>query len=249
MFDNEYAKEISKGENKMADGGLDPNLLLAQMGNKSEKDFDNPLMYLIWLYAFRWLNGNGGLDGNGGAAQLELSGIQAVVNSIAQSINDGKFTTQEIQNDLRNIANGLTQGFAGLNTQIVTLINGIESKISECCCNLRQEVQAVGGAVKENAYIIKDAIKDSVIASDKNFCDLTHMLDKQFCNLAQQNSADTRAIIDVIRSEGSATREQARCYHDQAIQNELCTYKTKANNAEIIGQLENFIVKHYTPTT
>ncbi len=118
----------------------------------------------------------------------------------------------------------------------------------------------VGCAVKENAYIIKDAIKDSVIASDKNFCLLGHALQDDFCklnyNLQQQfcdvnanNTSNTRQIIDVIRAEGLLTREQARSYHDEAIMNELNTYKTKANNAELLSQMENFVIAHYKPTT
>lgn len=221
-------------------------------------------MYLIWLYAFRWLGGFGfdGYNQQVPNAEInsQLSNIRSLAQSVAQSINDGKFTQQQIQDDLRQIQSALCQGFGGLNAQILQVTNGIENEISSCCCELKSKMDQVGCAVKENAYIIKDAIKDSVIASDKNFCLLGHALQDDFCklnyNLQQQfcdvnanNTSNTRQIIDVIRAEGLLTREQARSYHDEAIMNELNTYKTKANNAELLSQMENFVIAHYKPTT
>lgn len=248
--------------------GIDPNLLLAKMDNRGEfaNGFNNPLMYLIWLYAFRWLGGFGfGLNGENqqipnAAFAEQLSNIRSLTQSIAQSINDGKFTQQQIQDDLRTIQSALCQGFGGLNTEILRMTNAIENQISECCCEVKGRIDAVGTAVKENAYIIKDAVKDSIIASDKNFCALGHALQDDFCklnyNLAQQfcdvnanATANTRALMDVIRAEGIATREQCRGYRDEAVMNELNTYKTKANNAELLSQMEKFIVAHYTPNT
>ena len=218
-------------------------------------------MYLIWLYAFRWLGGFGadGQSVNSAAQDAELSNIRSLVQSVAQSVNDGKFTQQQIQDDLRTIQSALCQGFSGLNTEILRMTNSIENEISSCCCELKGRIAEVGCAVKENAYIIKDAIKDSVIASDKNFCALGHALQDDFCKLnynlqkefsalTASNEANTRQLADIIRAEGIATREQARNYHDEAIMNELNTYKTKANNAELLAQVENFVTKHYTPT-
>lgn len=243
--------------------GLDPNLLLARMNYNNDgftNGFNNPLMYLIWLYAFRWLGGFGAENGVNDAAQdAELSNIRSLVQSVAQSVNDGKFTQQQIQDDLRTIQSALCQGFSGLNTEILRMTNSIENEISACCCELKSKIVEVGGAVKENAYIIKDAIKDSVIASDKNFCALGHALQDDFCklnfhlqkefgDLAAANAANTRQLADIIRAEGIATREQARNYHDEAIMNELNTYKTKANNAELLSQVERFVIAHYTPT-
>lgn len=247
--------------------GIDPNLLLAKLDNQNDgycNGFNNPLMYLIWLYAFRWLGGFG-FDGNNqqvpnAEMSSQLSNIRSLAQSVAQSINDGKFTQQQIQDDLRTIQSTLCQGFSGLNTEILRMTNSIENEISSCCCELKGRIDAVGTAVKENAYIIKDAVKDSIIASDKNFCTLGHALQDDFCklnyNLAQNfcdvnanATANTRALMDVIRAEGIATREQCRNYHDEAVMNELNTYKTKANNAELLGQMEKFIVAHYRPNT
>lgn len=210
-------------------------------------------MYLIWLYAFRWLGGFGfGVDGqavNNAAQDNQLANIRSLAQSVAQSINDGKFTQQQIQDDLRQIQSSLCLGFNGLNTEILRMTNSIQNEISNCCCELKSRMDAVGTAVKENSYIIKDAVKDSVIASDKNFCNLGHSLQQQFCDLNANNVTNTRQIIDVIRAEGIATREQCRSYHDEAIVNELNTYKTKANNAELLAQMENFVIAHYKPTT
>lgn len=221
-------------------------------------------MYLIWLYAFRWLGGFGfGVDGNAvnnAAQDNQLANIRSLAQSVAQSVNDGKFTQQQIQDDLRQIQSALCQGFGGLNTQILSVTNSIQSEIASCCCALQNKMDQVGCAVKENAYIIKDAIKDSTIANDKNFCLLGHALQDDFCklnyNLAQQfcelnsnNATNTRQLADIIRAEGIATREQVRSYRDEAVMNELNTYKTKANNAELLAEMEKFVIAHYKPTT
>lgn len=118
-------------------------------------------MYLIWLYAFRWLGGFGfdGYNQQVPNAEInsQLSNIRSLAQSVAQSINDGKFTQQQIQDDLRQIQSALCQGFGGLNSQILQVTNGIENEISSCCCELKSKMDQVGCAVKENAYIIKDA--------------------------------------------------------------------------------------------
>lgn len=86
-------------------------------------------------------------------------------------------------------------------------------------------------------------------ALQDDFCKLNYNLSQQFCDVNVNAAANTRALMDVIRAEGIATREQCRGYRDEAVMNELNTYKTKANNAELLAQMEKFVIAHYKPTT
>ena len=186
-------------------------------GNYNNNGFGNGWEGLIGLALVASLFGGwgggfgfGGGRGNG-LAGGDLFGWQlgrlATTNDVASG-----FSTSEIMSDLNSIIlgqaqmqNWINQGFAGLNTQLLTGFHGVDNAIctlgyqnqtgfnalsrelAECCCNTRQ------------------AIADVKYANEKQTCDIITAI-----NAGNQRLVDiyTNDKIEALRAENVALKGQ-----------------------------------------
>ena len=186
-------------------------------GNYNNNGFGNGWEGLIGLALVASLFGGwgggfgfGGGRGNG-LAGGDLFGWQlgrlATTNDVASG-----FSTSEIMSDLNSIIlgqaqmqNWINQGFAGLNTQLLTGFHGVDNAIctlgyqnqtgfnalsrelAECCCNTRQ------------------AIADVKYANEKQTCDIINAI-----NVGNQRLVDiyTNDKIEALRAENVALKGQ-----------------------------------------
>lgn len=186
-------------------------------GNYNNNGFGNGWEGLIGLALVASLFGGwgGGFGfGNGrnnGFTGGDLYGWQLGKLATTNDVASG-FSTAEIMSDLNSIIlgqaqmqNWINQGFAGLNTQLLTSFHGVDNAIctlgyqnqtgfnalsrelAECCCNTRQ------------------AIADVKYANEKQTCDIINAI-----NVGNQRLVDiyTNDKIEALRAENVALKGQ-----------------------------------------
>lgn len=186
-------------------------------GNYNNNGFGNGWEGLIGLALVASLFGGwgGGFGfGNGrnnGFTGGDLYGWQLGKLATTNDVASG-FSTAEIMSDLNSIIlgqaqmqNWINQGFAGLNTQLLTGFHGVDNavctlgyqnqtgfnalsrELAECCCNTRQ------------------AIADVKYANEKQTCDIINAV-----NAGNQRLVDiyTNDKIEALRAENVALKGQ-----------------------------------------
>ena len=171
--------------------------------------WDNPFVYLVWMWAFSAFGGGfggfGGAGANGALTRAEMY--------------DG-FTMNNIERQIQGVQNGLCSGFYDLNTTALQGFNGVNSAIAEnrfatqnCCCETNRNIDAVR---YENAKNTCDIVtnnnmntRDIIDSQNAGFQRIIDFMtnDKienlrtelQSAQLALQNNAQTQTLISELR--------------------------------------------------
>lgn len=154
------------------DGNMSPaDIMALTNGNENNAMWSNPFVYLIWIWALRMF-GNG--FGNDAAAQ----------NALTRADLFEGFNNQGVNNKLNDMATGLCNSFATVNSNLCQGFGGVNS-------NLNQGVNSINANIAENRY-----------AQGQCCCELK----KEISELAAENYRNTCDITTAIHSEGEATR-------------------------------------------
>lgn len=189
--------------------------------------WNNPFMYLVWLYMMRWMNG--GDWGNGGDCSKALeASTQRQIQTLSDQINDNHTTdllmaaiqgsTSALQDaatrigcDITAVASavqGVRSDIASVGSQlgfsserIINAVNqgdcGVIQALKDCCCETQKSILTNN---YENRIAISDAtasLKDTV-----NFVGL--QVEKGFSNSNYETQAQTCALQNTIRDAGTA---------------------------------------------
>lgn len=198
----------------------DPAMVAALTNDRRDDMWDNPFVYLVWLWAFSAFGG-GGFGGFGNAANGALTRAE---------MYDG-FTMNNIERQIQGVQNGLCDGFYAMNTtnlqgfngvsrDLCTGFNSVNNAITEsrfaaqnCCCETNRNIDAVR---YENAKNTCDIItsgnmntRDIIEAQNAGFQRVIDFMtnDKienlrtelQSAQLALQNNAQTQTLINELR--------------------------------------------------
>ena len=145
----------------LMNGGLNGN----QMWN-------NPMMYLVWMWMMRWMNGNGyGLDTNAEGLNFNsraLSQLQSTVDNnhnndlVMQAIQGNATAVHELAQTLNTDFNTMSQAVCGVKSAIEQVsgqvgysaervINAanlgdlnIVQQLKDCCCQTQQNIVKMG---------------------------------------------------------------------------------------------------------
>ena len=138
-----------------------------EVGNNNGNGFggygngDWAWIIILFLIFGNGRNGFGGFGGNGGVVpdnftlQTDFATLERKLDGVNSGLCDGFYAmAQQFSNTNQNIANStaslqqtLCQGFSGINQNIVTNgyetrlgINGLNSALASCCCDIRQQI-------------------------------------------------------------------------------------------------------------
>lgn len=200
------------GENSFAEGyaiGRDSNNSYGYGG------FGNDWWGLIALaLVFGWggngFGGFGGFGGRGyGAGGSELLGYElgkvATTNDVASGFNNSAVlgSLNDIKLGQASMQNWINQGFAGLNTQLLTGFHGVDNAI---CTLGYQNQMGFNGISRE--------IADCCCATGRAIDGINYNIAKQTCDIITNANANTQRIIDMyttdkieaLRSENAVLR-------------------------------------------
>ena len=186
------------GENSFAEGyaiGRDSNN--CNYGYGGMGGFGNDWWGLIALaLVFGWGgNGFGGIGGGRGAGS-ELFGYQLGQVATTKDVASG-FSTSEIMSDLNTIQltqannlNFINQGFAGLNTQLLTGFHGVDNAI----CTLGYQNQMGFNSISRE-------IADCCCKLERGIDGINYNMAKNTCDIITNANANTQRIIDMYTAD------------------------------------------------
>lgn len=182
----------------LMNGGLNGN----QMWN-------NPMMYLVWMWMMRWMNGNGyGLDTNAEGLNFNssaLSQLQSTVDNnhnndlVMQAIQGNATAVHELAQTLNTDFNTMSQAVCGVKSAIEQVsgqvgysaervINAanlgdlnIVQQLKDCCCQTQQNIVKMG-------YENQLGQKDLQNAMQQGFSYTNTGLERGFSNIGFQMS-------------------------------------------------------------
>lgn len=196
---------------------------------------------ILVLFLFAGWNGNGGFGGSGYVSDnfalvSDNATLERKIDGVYSGICDSTFALNNtINNGFASAQNTMTQGFAGLNTALVT--QGYESRIAtqgvgnivqNCCCDMKQQI----GDVK---YTIGSTGAEISRGVERGFADTNYNLADKFCqtnfnmqngtrDVIESNIANTQAILQKLDAmETNRLREKLEAERDAryALQGQL----------------------------
>ena len=219
---------------------------------------DNGAWWIIILFLFAAMNGNG-LWGGGGGGQggstireeisygFDMNGLENGIRGIQQGLCDGFYAQNtsllngfntlgnQVTTGTAAIQNTLCQGFNGVNVGMLTGFNGIQAQMAndalvaqQCCCETQNLINS-------------------------KFCDLNYNLATQSCDtrraiadstrdIIDNNNAGIRSILDFLTQDKIATltaeNQSLKFAASQAAQNAFITANQEAQTAELIRRLD-----------
>ena len=143
--------------------------------------WNNPFIYLVWMFMARSFNGNGWGEGYGpGMAGLATAAGQYATQADIQRA----FDTNSILQKLDGVTYGLSDGFYAMNTATLQGFNGVQRDL---CAGFN----SVNNNIAENRF-----------AAQQCCCETNRNID----NVRFENSKNTCEITNDIHAEGEATR-------------------------------------------
>lgn len=159
--------------------------------------WQNPFVYLVWMFMARSFNGWGEGYGPGMAGLATAAGQYATQADIQRA-----FDTNTITNKLDGITNGLSDGFYAVNTGMLGGFNGIQRDL---CAGFN----GVNSAIAENRFTAQQCccetqkgIMENRYASEKNTLEIT--------NAIHAEGEATRALINANTMQELRDRLEAR---------------------------------------
>jgi hypothetical protein len=166
---------------------------------RGDEGFGGNWAWIIIILLF--LGGGNGVFGNRGnyATQEDVAGGFSTSTILSNQ--------RELANNLFGLQNSMNQGFAGLNTTVLTQACGIERAIDRCCCETNRNLDAIRYEMSKNTCEIitnQNANTAQIINYLKD--DKIHALELDNTALKFQLSqnAQSTAIIDALKTTTTA---------------------------------------------
>ena len=190
--------------------------------------WNNPFMYLVWMYMMRWMNGNGDF-GNGDNCYKALeASTQRQIQTLADQMQDNHTSDilmAAIQGNNSAIQEAATRLGCDINA-IASAIQGVRSDIASVGSQLGFSSERIINAVNQGNCGVIQALKDcccetqkSILTSNyENRIALDHaagslkdsvnfvglQVEKGFSNTNYETQAQTCALQNTIRDAGTA---------------------------------------------
>lgn len=209
--------------------------IAAVSGNGNDGVFNGNgswILVLIILIAIMggWNNGSFGGAGNGYVSDSyalvsDNATLERKIDGVYSGICDSTYALNNaITNGFASAQSTMTQGFAGLNTGMIQqgyesriATQGVGNQLSQCCCDLRQQIGDVNYNIATNANMIDRTIGDK-------FCQTNFNMQTNTRDIIDSGRADTQAILSKLDAmETNRLREKLESERDAkyALQGQL----------------------------
>lgn len=169
------------------------------MGGFGNGMWNNPFMYLVWMWMMRWMNRGEWGDGDN-CQKLQSAEIQGQLAGLREQMNTNQ-NTQLLMDAIKGNSAALGQLATNLNCDFGVL--------KDCCCNIQNAITTVGGQVGYTSERVINAV-------ERGFCDSAYATQTQTC-----------ALQNTIRDTGTANTNQIIAKLD-AMQNQALLDKIDA---------------------
>ena len=190
--------------------------------------WNNPFMYLVWLYMMRWMNG-GDWGNNGGSCQNALeASTQRQIQTLSDQMQDNHTSDllmQAIQGNNNAIQEAATRLGCDVNA-IASAIQGVRSDIASVGSQLGFSSERIINAVNQGDCGVIQALKDCCCETQKSILTNNYenriaingatatlkdsvnyvglQVEKGFANTNYETQAQTCALQNTIRDAGTS---------------------------------------------
>ena len=154
---------------------------------------NNPFIYLVWLAL---LGGNGGLFGRNDRGDCATQG------ALTRSDMYERFNNQDVNNQLRGITYGLSDGFYAVNTGMLNGFNGVQRDLCQGFNAVTSGINNLGYQMSNCCCSIERAVDTARYEAAQNTCQIT--------NAIHQEGEATRALINANTVQELRDRLEAR---------------------------------------
>lgn len=220
--------------------GNNDNLAMMAMlngGGGFVGNWNNPFMYLVWMWMMRWMNGNGEFGNSDPNVQRQLQTLQEQMQDnhnsdlMMQAIKGNSQALQDLSTRLSCDANALQAAVQNVQSSIATVGNqvgfsseriinavnqgdcGVIQAIKDCCCNTQQSILKMGYdnqiQNQNQTYQLTNSINDVSNTLQRGFCDTTHATQSQTCALSNTIKDTGTANTNQIIAKLDAMQNQA----------------------------------------
>lgn len=119
------------------------------MGGFGNGMWNNPFMYLVWMWMMRWMNRGEFGDGNS-CQNLQSAEIQGQLAGLREQMNTNQ-NTQLLMDAIKGNSAALGQLATNLNCDFGVL--------KDCCCNIQNAIATVGGQVGYTSERVINAVE------------------------------------------------------------------------------------------
>ena len=200
-------------------------------------NWNNPFMYLVWMWMMRWMNGNGEFGNSDPNVQRQLQTLQEQMQDnhnsdlMMQAIKGNSQALQDLSTRLSCDANALQAAVQNVQSSIATVGNqvgfsseriinavnqgdcGVIQAIKDCCCNTQQSILKMGYdnqiQNQNQTYQLTNSINDVSNTLQRGFCDTTHATQSQTCALSNTIKDTGTANTNQIIAKLDAMQNQA----------------------------------------
>lgn len=154
---------------------------------------NNPFIYLVWLAL---LGGNGGLFGRNNQGDCAMQG------ALTRSDMFEGFNNQDVNNQLRGITYGLSDGFYAVNTGMLNGFNGVQRDLCQGFNAVNSGINNLGYQMNSYCCSIERNIDAARYEAAQNTCQIT--------NAIHSEGEATRALINANMVQDLRDRLEAR---------------------------------------
>lgn len=156
------------------------------MGGFGNGMWNNPFMYLVWMWMMRWMNRGEFGEGNN-CQNLQSAEIQGQLAGLREQMNTNQ-NTQLLMDAIKGNSAALGQLATNLNCDFGVL--------KDCCCNIQNAITTVGGQVGYTSERVINAV-------ERGNCDVIQAINNCCCNKEAMNSEVSsmkQRSLDIINS-------------------------------------------------
>lgn len=177
------------------------------------------LFIILILLIFGWGNGNWGGNGFGGGQSTSVYEGYVLNNDFSQLSKQISDTYNMTDRKFEGIANGMcsmgyeTQGLInGVNTNIMSVGNAIQTQLAQCCCDNKSAIADVKYTIGSTGAEISRGVERGFADTNYNladkFCQTNFNMQNNTRDVIDSNRADTRAILDKLCQMESNAKDE-----------------------------------------
>lgn len=237
--------------------------------------WNNPFMYLVWMYIMRWMNNGYGDQGGDPAVQRQLQTLQdqmqdnhnsdlimQAIKGNGQALQDAatrmgcdinalQSAIQNVQSSIQTV--GSQVGFSS--ERIINAVNTGDSSViqalNNCCCQTNQNITKMGYENQiqnqNQTYQLTSQIHDVNNTIQNGFRDTNYATQQQTCSL-QNTIKDTSTInTNAILAKLDAINTQALQDKIESLRERNSEQATAINNAQQSALFGQMINAAVTP--
>jgi hypothetical protein len=268
---NNKSTESKNMSESMNMGGIPFSIPFPGTEHKSHGGmWDNPFMYLLFLWIFNGNNGFGwNRNGMGpvGAGMAETQAINSVqIDDIRtklaetaaevacgnKSVDGLACSLQGLGIQVGNVKDAVLQGINSIDKSLSSGNMQLAQQIADCCCGVKSALASGFCGVEKEILRQGNAIEAGFAQVGFGQANVVNALSNGFSNIGFQNERNTNQIVQAIQNESSSTRQLMAQYHNEDIvaQKDAQIAKLYAKNEELARAAQSaYIVSQLKTTT